>query len=433
MGNTESIDIPGGGTEGYHILRVQENSPGSRAGLQAFFDFIVAINGIRLDKDNDTLKQILKNGIGKQLPLTIYSSKTQSVRSVNVEPSDTWGGQGLLGVSIKFCSFEGANENVWHILEVHPKSPADLAGLQPFSDYIIGADSVIHESEDLYALIENHEGRNLKLYVYNSNDDSCREITIMPNHKWGGEGLLGCGIGYGYLHRIPVRGSVPPTTLTKNRIEIDKVSAVPHDEVSTPVESNIISPPIVEPELYTKSNPVESDILQVQNSVVGPPPTVQNSTISNENQNPFRNQASVTASHILPPSNIPQFRDIANFTNGSTTDSTIYSSNLPTPSSIPQFANVNMIDQNQINSSVPMYPVNFSQSNTSQVTPFPTMPFIQPLQIPLSPGNVLQPSNDNISVTSIPSSIQQPLFYNPEIAAQSAQQLLQSNPNFSNS
>jgi hypothetical protein len=32
--------------------------------LQAFFDFIVAINGTRLDQDNDTLKQILKNGIG---------------------------------------------------------------------------------------------------------------------------------------------------------------------------------------------------------------------------------------------------------------------------------------------------------------------------------------------------------------------------------
>jgi len=28
----------------------------------------------------------------------------------------TWGGQGLLGVSIRFCSFEGANENVWHVL-----------------------------------------------------------------------------------------------------------------------------------------------------------------------------------------------------------------------------------------------------------------------------------------------------------------------------
>lgn len=44
---------------------MQENSPGSKAGLQAFFDFVVAINGTRLDQDNDTLKQILKNGVGR--------------------------------------------------------------------------------------------------------------------------------------------------------------------------------------------------------------------------------------------------------------------------------------------------------------------------------------------------------------------------------
>lgn len=48
--------------------------------------------------------------------MTVYSSKSQTVRHVNITPSKTWGGQGLLGVSIRFCSFEGANENVWHIL-----------------------------------------------------------------------------------------------------------------------------------------------------------------------------------------------------------------------------------------------------------------------------------------------------------------------------
>jgi hypothetical protein len=64
---------------------------------------------------------------------------------------------------------------------------------------------VLHESEDLFTLIESHEGRPLKLYVYNIDDDNCREVTIKPFSKWGGEGSLGCGIGYGYLHRIPVR------------------------------------------------------------------------------------------------------------------------------------------------------------------------------------------------------------------------------------
>lgn len=77
--------------------------------------------------------------------------------------------------------------------------------MRSFTDYIIGADSILHESEDLFTLIESHEGRNLKMYVYNTEDDTCREVVIKPNSAWGGEGSLGCGIGYGYLHRIPIR------------------------------------------------------------------------------------------------------------------------------------------------------------------------------------------------------------------------------------
>ena len=72
--------------------------------------------------------------------------------------------------------------------EVHPSSPAELAGLRAFTDYVIGADSVLHESEDLFTLIEAHEGRPLKLYVYNTSEDSCREVSITPNSSWGGEG-----------------------------------------------------------------------------------------------------------------------------------------------------------------------------------------------------------------------------------------------------
>ncbi|XP_072903381.1 Golgi reassembly-stacking protein 2 isoform X3 [Hemitrygon akajei] len=137
--------------------------------------------------------------------MVVYSSKTLKLRETTVTPSNMWGGQGLLGVSIRFCSFEGANENVWHVLEVEPNSPAALAGLRPHTDYIIGADTVMNESEDLFSLIETHEGKALKLYVYNTDTDNCREVVITPNTTWGGEGSLGCGIGYGYLHRIPTR------------------------------------------------------------------------------------------------------------------------------------------------------------------------------------------------------------------------------------
>ncbi|KAM9344087.1 Golgi reassembly-stacking protein 2-like [Pholidichthys leucotaenia] len=203
MGGSPSVQIPGGGTEGYHVLRVQENSPGHRAGLEPYFDFIISICDTRLNKDNDTLKELLKMNVERPITMLLYSSKTLAVRQTTVTPSTMWGGHGLLGVSIRFCSFEGANENVWHILEVEPNCPAALAGLRPHADYVIGADSVLTETEDLFSLIESHEGKELKLYVYNTNTDNCREVLITPNSDWGGEGSLGCGIGYGYLHRIP--------------------------------------------------------------------------------------------------------------------------------------------------------------------------------------------------------------------------------------
>ncbi|KAK2158455.1 hypothetical protein LSH36_170g04042 [Paralvinella palmiformis] len=196
MGGSQSSPIPGGGTEGYHVLRVQEYSPGHKAGLEAFFDFIVAIGNTRLNQDNETLKNLLKANVEKPVKMLVYSSKTQKVREVELVPSHSWGGQGLLGVSIRFCSFEGANENVWHVL-----------------------------SEDLFTLIESHEGKPLKLYVYNIDTDSCREVTLTPNGAWGGEGSLGCGIGYGYLHRIP--SDHPSSGSSSPVVEIKQAGPLP--------------------------------------------------------------------------------------------------------------------------------------------------------------------------------------------------------------
>lgn len=43
----------------------------------------------------------------------------------------------------------------------------------------------------------------LHLFIYNCNDDSTRQVTIVPNKIWGGQGSLGCGVGFGALHRLP--------------------------------------------------------------------------------------------------------------------------------------------------------------------------------------------------------------------------------------
>ncbi|XP_015688030.1 Golgi reassembly-stacking protein 1 isoform X2 [Protobothrops mucrosquamatus] len=207
MGLSSSSEVPNGGSEGYHVHGIQENSPAQRAGLEPFFDFILTIGHTRLNKEGNTLKDLLKANVEKAVKLEVYNIKTMKVREVEVIPSNMWGGQGLLGASVRFCSFQGANEHVWHVLDVEPASPAALAGLKPHSDYIIGSDQILHESEDFFSLIDSHEGKPLKLVVYNTEMDSCREVFVTPNGAWGGEGSLGCGIGYGYLHRIPTQAA----------------------------------------------------------------------------------------------------------------------------------------------------------------------------------------------------------------------------------
>lgn len=47
------------------------------------------------------------------------------------------------------------------------------------------------------------------MYVYNNEYDVTREVTIHPSRDWGGEGALGCVLGYGALHRLPAPLSEP--------------------------------------------------------------------------------------------------------------------------------------------------------------------------------------------------------------------------------
>ncbi|XP_060949566.1 Golgi reassembly-stacking protein 1-like [Limanda limanda] len=210
MGLTQSSLLSdGGANSGYHLHGVQRDSPALKAGLEPFFDFILSVGHTRLSKESDLLKDLLKANVEKAVKLEVYNSKTQRVRELEVTPSNMWGGQGLLGASVRFCSFEGANENVWHVLDVENSSPAALAGLIAHDDFIVGADQVLQESEDFFSLIEANEGKPLKLLVYNTQTDQCREVVVTPNGAWGGEGSLGCGIGYGYLHRIPNRPVQP--------------------------------------------------------------------------------------------------------------------------------------------------------------------------------------------------------------------------------
>ncbi|VVT43668.1 uncharacterized protein SAPINGB_P000090 [Magnusiomyces paraingens] len=158
-----------------------------------------------------------------------------------------------IGLSLQWTPLSVA-DHVWHVLNVAPNSPAESAGLVSHSDYIVGAEGglleqggedllgrvvsklvlnhvntrkqqqnqlnqIIEESDRAASEAESNESppltesyeassivdshTELELYVYNHDYNTIRPVRIRPNTMWGGSGLLGCGVGYGLLHRLP--------------------------------------------------------------------------------------------------------------------------------------------------------------------------------------------------------------------------------------
>jgi hypothetical protein len=94
---------------------------------------------------------------------------------------------------------------------VAPNSPADVAGLLPYGDYVIGSpEGLVRGESGLGELVEDFLNRPLRLIVYNHEYDVTRPVTITPSRGWGGEGALGCVLGFGALHRIPPSLEEPP-------------------------------------------------------------------------------------------------------------------------------------------------------------------------------------------------------------------------------
>ncbi|TAQ89828.1 hypothetical protein B7494_g1878 [Chlorociboria aeruginascens] len=194
---------PNHGAFGFQVLR--NKTP--ELAIEPWFDFIVGINGrVIEDSDPSLFSQEVRNCAGSTVTLSLWSAKGQRPRTIHLPvPANS----PSLGLSLQWTSLSTV-ANIWHILDVPANSPADLAGLLPYSDYILGTpEGVLHGESGLGELVEDHIGRPLRLYVYNNEYDVTREITIHPSRDWGGEGALGCVLGYGALHRLPAALSEP--------------------------------------------------------------------------------------------------------------------------------------------------------------------------------------------------------------------------------
>jgi hypothetical protein len=131
----------------------------------------------------------------------------------------------MLGVTIRFDSYKDAEDQLIRVMEVENNSPAEIAGLQPNVDFLLGTAERVSEREKfcnipilcifflifqafkdtevLFEDLKSHLEHPLEVYVYNSESDEVRNVIILPTEEWGGEGILGGSVAFGYLHRLP--------------------------------------------------------------------------------------------------------------------------------------------------------------------------------------------------------------------------------------
>lgn len=192
------------------VFRVSPGSPAQEAGLEVFFDFIVEINGAKLDPaSQQVFAEKIKESENAAAKMTVYNTRAHSTREVTITPR-MWAGNGLLGATVRYDVVDPAENHGIRVLEVFPNSPAAHAGLVPFQDFLLGtAQAVFHDIDELVEVVTSSINQKMSVYVYNADSESVREVILVPNNDWGGDGCIGCDIGTGLLHRIPAPRRLP--------------------------------------------------------------------------------------------------------------------------------------------------------------------------------------------------------------------------------
>lgn len=166
-----------------------------------------------------------------------------------------------------------------------PNSPADVAGLLPYGDYIVGTpEGTVHGESGLGELVEDYLSRNLQLCVYNHEYGVTRLVNITPSRSWGGTGALGCVLGFGALHRLPLPLTEPPAAPGETLFETARFSN--EENRSTRLQSSPVGASNYE------NSPADQSNFLVPASMTLPPPAP-----SASNTSPGHSRAARKARH----------------------------------------------------------------------------------------------------------------------------------------
>jgi len=166
--------------------------------IEAFSDVIVAVDMQPVPSDKEKFRELYQSKA--EFSFVIYSMRDKDYRMINVKNEN---GDKPLGISIAFSSIVEIEDNIKQILHVDPKGPGEKLGLKSNVDYIVQMNKTGTSAGD-----QNKAARSSKsfnLIVYNVNSRSYRKIFFKPDAEYKGLGMLGCEIGSGLNHQLPMR------------------------------------------------------------------------------------------------------------------------------------------------------------------------------------------------------------------------------------
>ncbi|CAK0819329.1 unnamed protein product, partial [Prorocentrum cordatum] len=141
-----------------------------------------------------------------EVRLAVYNIRSHAFREVGVTPRK-WAGEGLLGAVLRYDALdEFVDAYAISVQSVASNSPAETAGLIPLKDFdfpLGTAEVMFRNIDDVSEIVSGCKWKNTTLYVYNSDSESVREVTIMPFTGWGGDDCLGADMRPVALHKIP--------------------------------------------------------------------------------------------------------------------------------------------------------------------------------------------------------------------------------------
>ncbi len=70
----------------------------------------------------------------------------------------------------------------------------------------------------MFAFVKQNIRQRITFYVYNADLEQIRLVDMVPRDDWGGQGCLGCDVGYGKVHRIPQAMQKPKGDHVKHEI-----------------------------------------------------------------------------------------------------------------------------------------------------------------------------------------------------------------------